>query len=395
LEKLASKTRTGPFWVQCDKCNKWRIVPQSSDNYPDNWKCSVHPDVHFASCDVPQQALHIPPLKTKKAKSVAAKEKAKKLATELQEEERKHQTKKQKKTIQLRKITAQELSADIGFSVDECVGALEKNKDEKDRAAAWLFSQRERRNQSDTSDTVTSSGRVVKKPASFAEGNGVSNGAKRRRISPIQDSQEKGKEVEFADTLEEFEIEERDVQEEPIHCEPTSTKPENHTENDKGEKTGKLKETGEKSASSADIRDGRSSKDDRRESDLQRSSDSTIESEEARRSKRTRHEEHDGGHRGSQSFREQGTEKSPIKLERDRQRMERCQDCEYWQKKTEDWKKEALHLRDKVYSLERRLWANDQPRHRHNTNNERPRRSLEDSSRHTDDRERSSFYQVL
>lgn len=47
----------GVGWVQCDKCNKWRTLPQnvSSDNLPDNWDCTMNTWDSNLNCDVAEE----------------------------------------------------------------------------------------------------------------------------------------------------------------------------------------------------------------------------------------------------------------------------------------------------------------------------------------------------
>ncbi|KAH7472398.1 PHD finger-containing protein [Phytophthora ramorum] len=55
-------------WAQCEKCNKWRKLPQhiKSSTLPDKWYCSMnHWDLSHAKCSVPEEAdqepLPLPP----------------------------------------------------------------------------------------------------------------------------------------------------------------------------------------------------------------------------------------------------------------------------------------------------------------------------------------------
>eukprot|EP00966_Prymnesium_polylepis_P325319 7381294-Prymnesium_polylepis.2 len=44
-------------WVQCDKCDKWRLLPPGVALDPDTeWHCEMHPDVALASCDEPEDS---------------------------------------------------------------------------------------------------------------------------------------------------------------------------------------------------------------------------------------------------------------------------------------------------------------------------------------------------
>ena len=44
-------------WVQCDKCQKWRLLPSFVDSsaLPDKWFCTMNVYDNFNSCDVPEQ----------------------------------------------------------------------------------------------------------------------------------------------------------------------------------------------------------------------------------------------------------------------------------------------------------------------------------------------------
>ena len=44
-------------WVQCDKCDKWRVLPPGVHLDADaEWYCEMHPDRALASCDVPEDS---------------------------------------------------------------------------------------------------------------------------------------------------------------------------------------------------------------------------------------------------------------------------------------------------------------------------------------------------
>jgi len=49
------RKKIGPFWIQCDKCFKWRSVPKSPENYPDEWSCSDNINMHYSDCNIPQE----------------------------------------------------------------------------------------------------------------------------------------------------------------------------------------------------------------------------------------------------------------------------------------------------------------------------------------------------
>ena len=45
-------------WVQCDKCQKWRLLPSfvDSTSLPDKWFCSMNVYDNFNSCLIPEQS---------------------------------------------------------------------------------------------------------------------------------------------------------------------------------------------------------------------------------------------------------------------------------------------------------------------------------------------------
>jgi hypothetical protein len=57
--KKASTPKEKTSWIQCDKCQKWRIVPQSyMDQLGDDdaWKCEMNPNAAKAAvaCRAPE-----------------------------------------------------------------------------------------------------------------------------------------------------------------------------------------------------------------------------------------------------------------------------------------------------------------------------------------------------
>ncbi len=48
---------SGPVWVQCDDCNKWRRLTTIADPclVPDLWTCSMNEDPGHAQCDTPEE----------------------------------------------------------------------------------------------------------------------------------------------------------------------------------------------------------------------------------------------------------------------------------------------------------------------------------------------------
>ncbi|XP_030614739.1 MORC family CW-type zinc finger protein 3a [Archocentrus centrarchus] len=51
------KKRPDQNWVQCDKCLRWRKLPDGYDvnKLPDKWFCQMNPDPQFRSCQVPEE----------------------------------------------------------------------------------------------------------------------------------------------------------------------------------------------------------------------------------------------------------------------------------------------------------------------------------------------------
>ncbi|GAX78947.1 hypothetical protein CEUSTIGMA_g6387.t1 [Chlamydomonas eustigma] len=48
------------LWAQCDRCQKWRLLPPGTTPPPDNvpWFCTLNPDRMRNSCDAPEQAYN-------------------------------------------------------------------------------------------------------------------------------------------------------------------------------------------------------------------------------------------------------------------------------------------------------------------------------------------------
>lgn len=55
--EAASAVAQADNWVQCDRCGKWRRVPETVvDTLEDdsNWFCEDNPDEKHNSCNIPQ-----------------------------------------------------------------------------------------------------------------------------------------------------------------------------------------------------------------------------------------------------------------------------------------------------------------------------------------------------
>ena len=43
-------------WVQCDKCNKWRVLLEGGEEeLPEEWFCSMNTDIRNNTCDAPER----------------------------------------------------------------------------------------------------------------------------------------------------------------------------------------------------------------------------------------------------------------------------------------------------------------------------------------------------
>uniref|UniRef100_A0A8C6U950 Zgc:152774 n=1 Tax=Neogobius melanostomus TaxID=47308 RepID=A0A8C6U950_9GOBI len=50
------KSDTGPMWLQCGECLKWRSVPDGHYRVcPENWSCSQNPNPRYRSCSSPEE----------------------------------------------------------------------------------------------------------------------------------------------------------------------------------------------------------------------------------------------------------------------------------------------------------------------------------------------------
>jgi len=65
FEDIRKEKIYGPFWIQCDKCLKWRSVPKSPEDYPDEWSCQDNIDMRYSDCNIPQEKDKIFPDLTK------------------------------------------------------------------------------------------------------------------------------------------------------------------------------------------------------------------------------------------------------------------------------------------------------------------------------------------
>lgn len=48
---------SGPVWVQCDSCDKWRTLSSIADPslVPDHWTCSMNKDTEHTTCEAPEE----------------------------------------------------------------------------------------------------------------------------------------------------------------------------------------------------------------------------------------------------------------------------------------------------------------------------------------------------
>ena len=55
---LANEDIEDSSWIQCDYCQKWRLVSKDvADQFPDNisWNCKINPDTAFDRCTIPEE----------------------------------------------------------------------------------------------------------------------------------------------------------------------------------------------------------------------------------------------------------------------------------------------------------------------------------------------------
>jgi len=52
---ILKKKNSGPFWIQCDKCLKWRRVEKTPDTFAEDWTCDLNPDKKYGSCSEEQE----------------------------------------------------------------------------------------------------------------------------------------------------------------------------------------------------------------------------------------------------------------------------------------------------------------------------------------------------
>lgn len=60
IEKSFSAKELADFqqfdtWVQCDKCEKWRMLTGSAEDLPEQWFCELNTDHHNHRCDLPER----------------------------------------------------------------------------------------------------------------------------------------------------------------------------------------------------------------------------------------------------------------------------------------------------------------------------------------------------
>eukprot|EP01127_Copromyxa_protea_P012818 TRINITY_DN3369_c0_g1_i1.p1 TRINITY_DN3369_c0_g1~~TRINITY_DN3369_c0_g1_i1.p1 ORF type:complete len:673 (-),score=98.27 TRINITY_DN3369_c0_g1_i1:418-2196(-) len=55
MKSLEKKRGTGPFWIQCDKCMKWRKVNKPPYQFDDNWTCVRNLDKSYNLCMKPEE----------------------------------------------------------------------------------------------------------------------------------------------------------------------------------------------------------------------------------------------------------------------------------------------------------------------------------------------------
>eukprot|EP00005_Dracoamoeba_jomungandri_P012591 CAMPEP_0174277958 /NCGR_PEP_ID=MMETSP0439-20130205/61214_1 /TAXON_ID=0 /ORGANISM="Stereomyxa ramosa, Strain Chinc5" /LENGTH=464 /DNA_ID=CAMNT_0015370323 /DNA_START=120 /DNA_END=1511 /DNA_ORIENTATION=- len=122
--------------IQCNKCLKWRSVPNDPSSYPDSWECSDNTNPDYNSCEKhPEPKPTIPMIK----QSMTQAEKKKKLQQDLLRQEQMHKTKQRKQRNELRKIRARELSDELQKPFPLCMQALKACRDDYAKAANWLF----------------------------------------------------------------------------------------------------------------------------------------------------------------------------------------------------------------------------------------------------------------
>ncbi|XP_033106039.1 MORC family CW-type zinc finger protein 3-like [Anneissia japonica] len=108
-------------WVQCDKCSKWRKLPDSvdPDQLPERWFCSMNKDTSQNNCNVPQEAedsddeLTRPTYDKKYKKKEADKKLKKKLTESLRMLEEKKREAAQKNEMQKQKEKIKNLEAQL------------------------------------------------------------------------------------------------------------------------------------------------------------------------------------------------------------------------------------------------------------------------------------------
>ena len=178
-------------WVQCDKCKKWRVLPDNitAASLPDQWYCQMNVyDPKRSTCDAPEQNMkQLLRERKKKARKrqklleLAELEKAKK--SKQQEDEEIVKTKKKKEKLQAAPRSVSPKPPKSGKAKDaEGKKALEGGKKAKEDATNQLDSG------SDTQKEIKKKGKKGKKEAQDAENQDADDAKKggRKRGRPAR-----------------------------------------------------------------------------------------------------------------------------------------------------------------------------------------------------------------
>jgi len=113
-------------WIQCDKCRKWRLVPNTLESYPSDWVCAMNEDVKYSDCDDPEEvpSIVLPGKKINKEQFPA----------DDVDLERNAHIRKEKELKQL----ALQIASKTGFNTVDCQEALRTSDGEESRAIKWL-----------------------------------------------------------------------------------------------------------------------------------------------------------------------------------------------------------------------------------------------------------------
>ncbi|GAB1598235.1 ATPase MORC2-like [Argonauta hians] len=116
------------FTLQCDACLKWRALPYSANNvgreFPDDWVCSMNPDLSHNKCSASEQKMNIPEGYLKKeTKSKAQKQK------ELEEDIKR----KTAKLFKLQNTKIVESSKDLRLEDEKRQKELEERQKKEER----------------------------------------------------------------------------------------------------------------------------------------------------------------------------------------------------------------------------------------------------------------------